>query len=169
MSTGTVAPCPLKPDPCKELLDKIMEYISRDKRPLGNNGTHGLKHRFPEQINGRNGPGTASWTNHENEIKNQQKNLEKKLKEYEKKGCGDPPPGAWDWATRPVPKPEEWKGPLTLPPEDAPLISRENLETGAKVGLVGIGLYATYRIIRMIPSVVFPPLWPTIPANAAIP
>ncbi|HTV58669.1 MAG TPA: hypothetical protein VMJ93_07335 [Verrucomicrobiae bacterium] len=33
---------------------------------------------------------------------------------------------------------------------------------------VGVGGYITYRVIRMIPSL-FPPLWETIPANAAIP
>jgi len=169
MSAGTVAPCPLKPDPCKELLDKILELINRDKRATGDGGTHGLKHRFPEQINGKNGPGTESWNNHEKTIKDQQKGLEKKLKEYEKKGCGDPPPGAWEWATRPVPAPSEWKGPLTLPPEPAPILTRDQVETGAKVVGVGAALYLTYRVIRMIPSVAFPPLWPTIPANAALP
>jgi RHS repeat-associated protein len=33
---------------------------------------------------------------------------------------------------------------------------------------VGLGAYITYRVARMIPSL-FPPLWETIPANAAIP
>jgi RHS repeat-associated protein len=37
--------------------------------------------------------------------------------------------------------------------------------TGATMGLG----YLIYRGIRMAPSVVLPPLWPTIPANAAIP
>jgi RHS repeat-associated protein len=44
----------------------------------------------------------------------------------------------------------------------------ERLRTGGKVVVVvGTG-YLTYRIIRMLPSL-FPPLWPTIPANAVIP
>ena len=34
--------------------------------------------------------------------------------------------------------------------------------------VVGVGVYAAYRIVRMLPSL-FPPLWWTIPANAAIP
>lgn len=29
--------------------------------------------------------------------------------------------------------------------------------------------YIIYRCIRMIPSVVIPPLWPTIPANVVVP
>jgi hypothetical protein len=40
---------------------------------------------------------------------------------------------------------------------------------------IGIGIgeaaaeYLIYRAIRMMPSAVFPPLWPTIPLNAVIP
>jgi hypothetical protein len=33
---------------------------------------------------------------------------------------------------------------------------------------VGAG-YLLYRGLRMVPSLVIPPLWPTIPANAVIP
>ena len=29
--------------------------------------------------------------------------------------------------------------------------------------------YIIYRVVRMAPSVLFPPLWETIPLNAAIP
>ena len=167
MSTATTATCcPPPNDLCAAILKKILELINRDKRANGGGGTHGLKHRFPEQINGRNGPGTTSWQNHENQIKGQQRGLEKQLKKYERNGCGDPPPGAWEWATRPVPKPSEWRQPAPVPTD--PIVSRETLETGAKVA-GGIGLaYVTYRVVRMLPSL-FPPLWPTIPANAAIP
>ena len=45
-------------------------------------------------------------------------------------------------------------------------------ETGKKVasGVLACGLgYAGYRILRMIPSVAFPPLWPTIIPNALSP
>jgi RHS repeat-associated protein len=42
---------------------------------------------------------------------------------------------------------------------------REVLGAGAAAG----GGYLLYRGIRMAPSVLVPPLWPTIPANAAIP
>ena len=42
------------------------------------------------------------------------------------------------------------------------------MDTAVKVGGTAAALYVTYRIIRMIPSLA-PPLWPTIPANAAIP
>ncbi|HXE34968.1 MAG TPA: hypothetical protein VN087_13720 [Verrucomicrobiae bacterium] len=29
--------------------------------------------------------------------------------------------------------------------------------------------YIIYRVVRMIPSLTIPPLWPTIPLNAALP
>jgi hypothetical protein len=46
--------------------------------------------------------------------------------------------------------------------------AREIIGGAAAVGAgIGVG-YLIYRGVRMIPSL-FPPLWPTIPANLAIP
>jgi len=42
----------------------------------------------------------------------------------------------------------------------------KTVEVGATAAATG---YVVYRVVRMIPSVVIPPLWPTIPLNAAIP
>lgn len=67
-------------------------------------------------------------------------------------------------------QPERRRVPIPSPipatrPRTVPQITGEDV---AKVAAgVGIG-YIIYRGIRMIPSL-FPPLWPTIPANAAIP
>lgn len=36
------------------------------------------------------------------------------------------------------------------------------------VAVVGAG-YIAYRCLRMLPSLVFPPAWPTIPVNLAVP
>ncbi len=47
-----------------------------------------------------------------------------------------------------------------------PIPSAKQIMIG--IGAVGTG-YLIYRGVRMLPSVVFPPLWPTIPLNAAIP
>ncbi|SPH19860.1 hypothetical protein ASD8599_00600 [Ascidiaceihabitans donghaensis] len=162
--TCTTGNCPPPADKCAAIRKKIDEAINRDKRAMGDNKTHGLKHRFPEQIRGANGPGTQSWTNHHNQIVNQQKHLDKLLKELIKNRCGPPPPGARTWATRPAPKPSEWVGPATSPsPSVLP-----SAETATKVvATVGIG-YLIYRGVRMLPSL-FPPAWPTIPANLAIP
>ena len=118
---------------CGQLAKEISELVSRDKRLDGNCGTHGLKHRFREQINGANGPNTKCWKNHEDTIKNQQKGLRDRLQAYAAKGCGNPPSGSWKWATKPAPSAEEWKG---------------GVETVAKVGGTAVGLYVGYKIIR---------------------
>ncbi len=160
---NTVTPCPQNPidDICERIRAKINELISRNKREEGGGGTHGLEHRFPEQIHGKHGPGTDVWNNHEMQIKNQQKALQRKLEELTKNMCGDPPPGAWTWATRPVPSLKEWIDPTT-----------EALKTGVKVvgkGIAtGVILYGIYRVIRFLPSLL-PPLWSTIPGNLAVP
>ena len=144
---------------CEEIGQDIDRLINRDKRKCNNGGTHGLRHRFNEQINGRNGPGTQSWKTHEQEIKNQQKSLRDRLQEWNDSGCGSPPSGAWKWATKPVPQPKQWKNPA---------VPRSTVETGAKVVAGAGAAYIVYRIVRFLPSLL-PPLWGTIPANAAIP
>ena len=142
---------------CAQLLKEINELMYRDKRLHNNGGTHGLVHRFKEQINGQNGPGTNSWKTHEDTICDQQKGLRCRLQAYAQKGCGGPPPNAWSLATKPVPTSKEWQG------------GNGNIAKNAGKAAVGIGAgYLIYRGIRMIPSLA-PPLWPTIPANAAIP
>jgi len=152
--------CVEPPDPlCDDLAKQIDKLINRDKRIHGDKGAHGLKHRFPEQINGQNGPSTESWKTHEDQIKGSQKKLLKMLKHYKDNGCGPPPPSAYSWATRPVPKPSEWVG------------NQENINYkalgGAALGSAAIG-YGIYRVVRFIPSL-FPPLWGTIPPNIAVP
>ncbi|EBA08384.1 hypothetical protein [Sagittula stellata] len=137
----------------------IEELVSRDKRLHGGGGTHGLEHRFREQINGQNGPGTSSWDTHDRAIRNQQRGLRRRLEEWEANRCGPPPPGAWRWATRPAPQPSEWVNPNPGP-------SAAQYAAGG-VAAVGVG-YLLYRGVRMLPSL-FPPLWPSIPANLAIP
>jgi RHS repeat-associated protein len=61
-----------------------------------------------------------------------------------------------------VPKPV----PVTAP---APEPVRVNVPQTVAEGVgIGVGVYLLYRGIRMLPSLL-PPLWPTIPANVAIP
>lgn len=146
---------------CAQLLDEINTFMYRDKRLSNNGGTHGLEHRFKEQINGKSGPGTSSWKTHEDTICNQQKGLRCRLQAHQQKGCGGPPPGAWKLATKSVPTSKEWKGEGN---------TAKDIGKGAAVGAAAVGGgYLIYRSARMIPSLVIPPLWPTIPANAAIP
>ena len=143
---------------CSQLLNEINDFVYRDKHLNNNGGTHGLIHRFKEQINGKNGPGTQSWIDHEQQICGQQKGLRCRLQAYASNGCGGPPPNAWNYATKPVPTAKEWKNPSNT--------SATKVVVGGAAAIGGG--YLLYRGLRMIPSL-FPPLWPTIPANAAIP
>lgn len=63
----------------------------------------------------------------------------------------------------PVPQPEPGKQ------KNRGRIVRKCLVVGGETGAVVCGCYVVYRCIRMIPSIAFPPLWPTIPANALCP
>jgi hypothetical protein len=146
------------PDECAEILAEIKELLWRNKHEHGGGGTHGLTHRFTEQINGKSGPGTESWRKHDRSIKTQQRGLRKRLEKWDFKNCGDPPPNAWYWATRPAPKASEWQG------QEGGITARD-VGTGV---LAAGALYATYRAVRLIPSL-FPLGWPTLPANLAIP
>jgi hypothetical protein len=157
-----VQPCSPPPDDlCEALRRLIDDMVNRDKHVQGGGGTHGLVHRFREQINGANGPGTRGWTTHDTAIRNQQRGLRSRLQEYINNRCGPPPPGAWNWATRPAPTPSEWRDPNAITGGDV-----------ARVGgtaIVGAGVaYGIYRGVRMLPSLA-PPLWWTLPGNLAIP
>lgn len=105
---------------CQCLADKITEYITANK--TGGSGTRGLISRFAQQVApGAQGPGTTSWINHENEIRQQQKTLQEHIDEYDGRGCGGGPGegvpvDARRWATRPVPSASEWGGITRLQP-----------------------------------------------------
>lgn len=115
--SAAVQQCPNKPigpeDICARLAREINEMIGRDKRQHNDCGTHGLVHRFREQINGANGPGTSEWLKHDEAIRNQQRGLRNRLDEFNRNNCGSKvpvPQDAWQWATRPAPQPREWRG-----------------------------------------------------------
>jgi hypothetical protein len=61
--------------------------------------------------------------------------------------------------------------PVTVPvPAPSRLPSGSQVVGGVAAVGAGIGIgYLIYRGVRLIPSVAIPPLWPTIPANLAIP
>jgi RHS repeat-associated protein len=67
--------------------------------------------------------------------------------------CGNRPP-------RPRPAPL---------PAPEPQCDKDCQNKVATVVVGAAGAYIIYRCIRMIPSIVIPPLWPTIPFNAAVP
>jgi len=154
-------------DICQCLAEKINELISAEK--TGGSGTRGLVSRFAQQVQpGAQGPGTDSWRNHETEIRNQQRNLDQHLDEFDGRGCGGGiPVNAREWVNRPLPTLSQWEAnnPNAAPYTGLTGSVAGDVATGAAA--VGAG-YLIYRGIRMLPSL-FPPLWWTIPGNAAIP
>lgn len=99
---------------CKEVQDKIQDLISRDKRRFGDDKTHGLKNRFPEQDFGQHGPGSEVYVGHQEIILNLQAGLKKLLNQLPE-DC-DPPPGAYTWAYRELPSKETYRGPSSFLP-----------------------------------------------------
>ena len=158
--SAAIQSCPMMPeDPCKRLAREIDEMINRDKRLSDNSGTHGLRHRFREQIEGANGPGTKEWESHDRVMREQQKGLRDRLDEFNKNNCGARekiPEDAWHWATKPRPKPEEWKGPQTVTRSAAvPADSGFMKKMAALTGLTGTALLI--YVIVSEGSRVFPP------------
>lgn len=154
--------CPNDNDPediCERLGKEINDLINRDKRQHNNCGTHGLIHRFREQIQGANGPGTAVWSTHDETIRAQQRGLRNRLNDFNRNNCGSKvkiPDDSWNWATRPAPKPEEWKGPTQremIEPEPA----FTDFEYWERVtGLTGAAL-VVYLIVSEGSRILFPP------------
>jgi hypothetical protein len=153
---------------CEKLAGEIDDLVDRHRGP-GEGGTKGLKQRFPEQNEGPNGPPGSGvgdpevWETHDQAIKEQQKGLRDRLEEFNKGNCGEKqkiPEDAWEWATKPAPKPEEWTGPATAPSErtSAPVTTADSSfmrKMGQLTGLTGAALL-TYVIISE-GSRLFPP------------
>jgi hypothetical protein len=79
---------------CGKLWQQILDFVYRNKRKLGNKGTHGLIHRRAEMY--RNGPknGRAKFDTHRKAYEDQRRGLNRRLKTYDKdcKGPGGGPP-----------------------------------------------------------------------------
>jgi len=101
-----------KPD-CPGLLAKINEVLNGNK-DAGTSAQRGLKERFFDQINGRNGPGTKEWGGHEIAFLARQAELVTLLVAYATWCGGGPPPpaGAWEWAYKLAPQPSQWVNPV---------------------------------------------------------
>ncbi len=148
------------PPGCEELLVQILARMAE------------LARRAAELVENRlNLPqsGPMSIEGHQQQFRNKQTNLRRMLDQWNTNNCGPPPPNAWNWATRPTPAPRA--PPNTQPrvqtptPLAPPTITAEEVATIGGLALAG---YITYRVVRMLPSLL-PPLWPTIPVNAAVP
>ena len=129
-------------DACKALLERIQELVDGSDKMRGLDGEQGRFHQ--NEHGGSLGPqgapnappnhppskdfptGANDWETHDQEIKKQQEDLQKKINEYDR-DCGDPPRrmrkemGRFrEWVRRERPKKEDWKGPLWAPPVLAP-------------------------------------------------
>jgi hypothetical protein len=162
--TGAVQTCQTPPPNetrCEQLAREIDELINRDKDQCGGGGTHGLRHRFREQVAaGAQGPGTKAWATHDQAIRNQQSGLRNRLNEYDTRGCDDQgrgpglPADARSWATRPRPTASQWKH--NNPQNAAPAPSDDMLKKMSEItGLTGAAL-VIYLIISE-GSRLFPP------------
>lgn len=116
MSTAICETCgdedPDSDDICAKLRDEIRKKVFQKKSETG---VRGLKERIMDQIYGKNGPGTDSWKGHEQAIIQVKNEIDKLMEEFSKNQCGDKTPLGKDvkeWINRPVPKPEEHKGPV---------------------------------------------------------
>lgn len=154
-----------------ECLDAAIQELLNNNAPHGS-GAKGLKQHWAEQTGpGASAPGTDVWDRHQTDIQRQQRNLRDHLREHEANGCGGPgggspvPEDAWQWATRPLPTQGDWDANNATAYEG--MTGSMAGDAVAVAGGVGLG-YLLYRGVRMIPSL-FPPAWPTIPANLAIP
>jgi RHS repeat-associated protein len=103
-------------------------------------------------------PKYGSVQGHVDQIAQKQSNLANIEARYNRDCSGGPPlPPVSSSVMAPVPMPSA--GP----------VSTVNPLEAARNGIVAGGaVYVTYRVIRFLPSL-FPPLWPTAPANALIP
>jgi RHS repeat-associated protein len=136
---------------CNALLNRINEL--RDELAKRHDDLVQDVHNLPAT-------GPNSIAGHQEQFRNKQGELRDALEQFNTKGCGGGLPNRiWKWATMdaPVPAPKQTNTPRVITPG----------RVAAGVG-IGVGLYVTYRVIRFLPSLA-PPLWWTIPANAAIP
>jgi RHS repeat-associated protein len=134
-------------DPCDELRNNLDQLVNAVR---GSNATDqkGLAQLY-NQLRHMRG---ITLINHVSKFYQRRQELRKKINHFKDQNCGDPPTGVEEWANKEVP--EE--------------VTRYLHEIGLNSFELVLGVYATYRFVRLIPSL-FPPLWITLPANLALP
>ncbi len=147
--------CPEPPDPCKDLLQEILEFVAVIQKhwndlKLDKGGLPLTKPTVPDPRYGY-----RSITGERQQYKDRQKGLKNRLDRWEDNGCGPKPELATKWEKEPIPVPD------AKPAGDT-------MKRAAEVGAGVSAGYLLYRGIRMIPSL-FPPLWWTLPENALAP
>lgn len=87
---------PLPPSKCNDLLNEMIEIIKG-----GAKHGKGLIVRWAQQVRlGAKGPGTKSFNDHQNQMKDRRRGLINKAKEYKDDGCGEPPPEVKEWVAK---------------------------------------------------------------------
>lgn len=135
---------------CGELAEKIRELIDKEKK--GRAGPKGLKQRYRDY--------QGDDLTHGQAYLDQQRSLQAYLNEFRSKGCGDPPDGALEWSTKPLP---------ARAPTPAPSSGSSASSWAQKLAVAGAGataLYVGYRVLRLLPSLFAPP---TLIPNLLIP
>jgi RHS repeat-associated protein len=132
-------------DPCDGLAEKMNTLIEA-VRESGTKAYKGLRQRY-EQIPRLSGPARPG---HIIEFRNRQKELRNVLKNWTDNDCGDPPPSVIEWVNKPVPGSNEQN------PQVSPFVV---------VG-TGAGAYIFYKVVRLLPSLFFPP---SLPVNVLVP
>jgi hypothetical protein len=160
---------------CADLAKEMNDLVNGERTSPGS-GTKGLKDRIAEQEkaveHAEKGlppppcpPGTYVWYTHQKAILEQQRGLRQRLDEFTDPNRNPPcdqqkvPNEILDYVDKPLPEPKTVNAPVAPKTNLAPL--------GWIVG-GGAALYIAYRVVRFLPSLA-PPLWPTIPANLAVP
>ena len=92
---------------CRTMTDEQLSQYShdlmyRDKHAQNNGGTHGLVHRYSEQVHGSMRPGSRGWDTHQQTFTQQQGALRKSLIETQRRGL-QPPANGWKMASVPAP------------------------------------------------------------------
>jgi RHS repeat-associated protein len=141
--------------------DKLLDALVRTRDILAQRAQELREDPLGLQFNNWDTPGPAgSVVGHQHQYESWQRRARKGLKDWEDNKCGGDddghklPADLWQLATMPAPQPK-WK-------------PSPKVEAAASVAAAAGAAYLVYRGVRMIPSLA-PPLWWTIPLNAAVP
>jgi hypothetical protein len=178
LKTDPEVKLPKDREPSCEEIKARMDWVMRD-----------LEKRYAEQLAGRppgalypagtihkgkDVSGKDVWLGHDEQITGRKNELRKLTNRYRSKTadrgpCEDPPddPGLskkLNAVQRPNPTAADWEKQNGTTVEDWLKGHPNSVKAAAALGAG----YIIYRVIRFLPSL-FPPLWPTIPENVAIP
>jgi RHS repeat-associated protein len=134
-------------DPCGEAKEKMDRTIRGEGMPGGKS----IMQRVVENLFGKE----DLYDDHEKQIMNLIQRLKNLSDEWDDNDCGPRPPGVQQYINELTPA--------------AMRAARDRIQLGFRAAAWLTSGYALYRLARMAPSLLIPPLWPTIPVNIAVP